>query len=139
MQNILNRLCPLLEPVLEFRSGRTRARLRNDVKIEKMVLIATCGWWEKENFDTLIRIVRELAEDASVEFSGAVLRPHAFLMEQNGKLTAHGKAVLAAAKTAGKELIINGEIKRETLDAICQPFIPEDELRKMYNQMIMHQ
>ncbi|MEO0095813.1 MAG: hypothetical protein ABIL66_07980 [candidate division WOR-3 bacterium] len=67
------------------------------------------------------------------------IRPHAFLMEQNGKLTAHGKAVLAAAKTAGKELIINGEIKRETLDAICQPFIPEDELRKMYNQMIMNQ
>ncbi|MEO0095812.1 MAG: hypothetical protein ABIL66_07975 [candidate division WOR-3 bacterium] len=48
MQNILNRLCPLLEPVLEFRSGRTRARLRNDVKIEKMVLIATCGWWESD-------------------------------------------------------------------------------------------
>jgi hypothetical protein len=25
----------------------------------------TGGWWEKENFDTLIRIVREIAENAN--------------------------------------------------------------------------
>lgn len=103
------------------------------------MLVSTCGWWEKGNCDTLIRVVRELAEDASVDFAGAVLRPHAFLMEQNGELTANGKVVLAAAEVAGKELIMNGKMKQETLDAVCQPLVSEEELRKIYNQMIMNQ
>ena len=44
LQNIINRLCPLVEPFLEFRAGRTRARLRKDVNIKKYVLVSTGGW-----------------------------------------------------------------------------------------------
>ena len=72
MQNVINRLCPLIEPRLEFRQGRTRARFRDDVNIRKIVLVSTGGWWEKENFDTVVRIVEELAEAASVEFGGSI-------------------------------------------------------------------
>jgi len=78
MQNVINRLCPLLDPFLEFREGRTRAMFRKDVGIRKIVLVSTGGWWEKANFGTVVRITEELAKDASVEFAGAVLRPHAF-------------------------------------------------------------
>jgi len=84
MQIIINRLCPLMEPFLETREGRTRGRFRDNVKIRKVVLVSTGGWWEKGNFGTVVRIAEELAEDASVEFAGAVLRPHAFLMKKGG-------------------------------------------------------
>jgi multimeric flavodoxin WrbA len=136
MQDVLNRLCPLLEPLLETRGERTRARFREDVKIRKFVLVSTGGWWEKENMSTVLRIVEELAQVASVEFAGAVLRPHAFLMKQAGKLTEYGAAVLSAARRAGYELVKEGAMNQDTLDAISRPLISEAELRERYNQML---
>ncbi|MCX6832244.1 MAG: flavodoxin family protein [candidate division Zixibacteria bacterium] len=139
MQNIINRLCPLLEPLLETRGGRTRARFRKDVKIRKILLVSTGGWWEKGNFETVVTIARELAEDASVEFAGAVIRPHAFLMKQKGKLTSEGEIVVEATRRAGEELVQNGAISQETLDTISRPLIPESELRGVYNRLIPQQ
>ncbi len=47
------------------------------------MLVSACGWWELGNFGTVLRIAEELAKDVNIEFSGAILRPHAFLMEEN--------------------------------------------------------
>jgi hypothetical protein len=126
-QSIINRLCPLINPVLETRQGRTRARFHDNVNIQKILLVSTSGWWEKGNFDTVIRIAREIAEDASVEFAGVVIRPHSSLMKRNGRITENGGAVLAAAEKAGGELMRKGAISPETLEAISSPLISEDE------------
>ena len=134
MQDVINRLCPLIEPLLKNQQGRTRARFRGDVEIQKIVLVSTGGWWEKENMDTVVRIAAELAEDASVEFAGAVLRPHAFLLRPQGELTEEGRAVLDATRKAGYELVSAGAMRRDTLDAISRPLISEAALRDMYNQ-----
>jgi len=134
MQNMINRLCPLIEPMLETREGRTRARFHKDVKIKKIVLVSTSGWWEMGNFDTLERIARELGEDASVEFAGAVLRPHAYLMKENGALTEEGKAVQEAARSAGYELVKEGRMKQETLDKVSRPLVSQEEFRLRSNQ-----
>jgi len=136
MQNFINRLCPLIEPFLESREGRTRARFHKQIKIQKIVLVSTGGWWEKANFKTVVRITEELAKDASVEFAGAVLRPHAFLMKKKGKLTKDGEAVLNAVKRAGHELIKEGKMNKETLEVISRPLISEEELRRRYNNAL---
>jgi len=136
MQIIINRLCPLIEPFLETRKGRTRARFHDNVKIRKIMLVSTGGWWEKENFGTVVRIVEELAEDASVEFAGAVLRPHAFLMKKEEELTKDGKAVVSAVRRAGYELIKEGGMNRETLETVSHPLISEEELRHRYNKAL---
>jgi len=136
MQDIINRLCPLLKPFLETREGRTRARFHEEVGIQKIVLVSTGGWWEKGNFGTVVRIAEELAEDASVEFAGAVLRPHAFLMKEEGQLTEEGEVVLNAVRRAGYELVNDGVMSKETLEAISRPLISEDKLRRIYNQML---
>ena len=136
MQDIINRLCPLMKPFLETREGRTRGRFHEEVGIQKIVLVSTGGWWEKENFETVVRIAEELAEDASVEFAGAVLRPHAFLMKEQGQLTEEGEAVLNAVRRAGYQLVNDGVMSEETLEAISRPLISEDELRRIYNQML---
>ena len=133
MQNFINRLCPLINPILENREGRTRARFHKQVKIQKIVLLSTGGWWEKANFEAVVHITEELAKNASVEFAGAVLRPHAFLMKDKGKLTKDGEAVLSKVKRAGYELIKEGEINKETLEAISRPLVSEEELRRRYN------
>jgi multimeric flavodoxin WrbA len=130
MQNFVNRLCPLLDPFLEFRDGRTRVRLRDDVKIRRIVLVATCGWWEMGNFGTVLRIAEELAKDAGQELAAAVLRPHAYLMEENKQ---KAKIVLEAAKQAGIQLIKEGRINKKLLDTISQPLISEEAYRQRDN------
>lgn len=127
LQNVLNRLCALLEPALEMRQGRTRARFRNDVNIQKIVLVATCGWWEIENFDTIVRIVKEIAEDASVEFSGSVLRPHSSKMKTGGKINPDGEVVLDAVRRAGNELATEGKMNQETLKMISRPLVSGED------------
>jgi multimeric flavodoxin WrbA len=137
MQNFINRLCPLLRPYLETRAGRTRAHFHDDVAIQRIVLVSTGGWWEKENLDTVVRIAQELAEDASVEFAGALLRPHAFLIRQDGQLTEAGEAVLQASRRAGYELVKTGLMQPDTLEAVSRPLISEEGLRDMYNQWLL--
>jgi multimeric flavodoxin WrbA len=134
MQNIINRLCPLVRPMLVLREGRTRAELRHNVAIQDFSLVATGGWWELANLDTVVRIVKELAEDASVPFGGAVLRPHANMMVAGDQLTDEGQEVMAAVKTAGFELIKEGIMRQETLDLISRPLIGERDYRQVLNQ-----
>lgn len=139
MQDFINRLCPLILPYLERRDDRTRARFRKDVNIEKMVLVSTGGWWEKENFNIVVQIVEELAKNSGVEFAGALIRPHSFLMKSKGAMTEEGERVLIEAKNAGISLIKNGFISRETLDSISRPLISEEELRERYNRAVIGQ
>lgn len=127
MQDIINRLCPLLDPVLEFRKGRTRAIFRKDVRSRAIVLVSTSGWWEKGNFGTVVRIVKELAENTSVKFGGAVLRPHVDFMKRGGELTQDGRAVLNAVRRAGYELVKNGAMRQETLATISRPLVSRAE------------
>lgn len=136
MQNAVNRLCPLIVPQLVQRDGRTRARFREDVGIERIALLATGGWWEKQNFNILVRIAEELAENGSVAFGGAVLRPHAFLMKAGGKLTEAGRVVLEQVRAAGSELVRDGVMNPETLATIARPLVTEAELRERYNRML---
>jgi hypothetical protein len=99
-------------------------------------LVVTGGWWEKENSEVIEHVVRELAENASVEFAGTVVRPHADVMKFDGQFTEMGTAVLEAARTAGRDLIQNGHISRETLDAISRPLIPEEAYRQEMNSWV---
>ncbi len=135
MQNFINRLLPLLEPCVQMREGRTRARFREGVRIRRFVLVSTGGWWEKENFDVVVHIVKELAANASVEFGGAVLRPHVSEMTREGVLTEEGKAVLRAVESAGRELIEKGAMNPETLARVSRPLVSEEECARSFNEL----
>jgi hypothetical protein len=102
-----------------------------DVKIKKIALVSACGWWEKGNFSTVLRIVKEIARDANVKFAGAVLRPHAYLLAENKEKAAE---ILAAAKQAGFQLAKEGTISKHLLEIVAQPLISEDVLRQRENE-----
>jgi len=120
MQNVLNRMVALIDPVVKTRKGRTRAKFREDVKIKKMVLVSSSAWWEKANFETVERIIQELAEDASVNYAGAVLRPHVqWLVEKSEK----GEEISSAAQHTGFQLIKEGMMSRNDLNIISQPLV----------------
>lgn len=130
MQNFLNRICPLVEPILSSTNGRTRAKFRDDVMIDKIVLVSASGWWERGNFDTLLRIVKELAKDVNTEFAGALLRPHAFIIDENPDKE---KVIYDACKQVGNQLITRGRMSSQLLRIISQPLIAEEILRSRYN------
>ena len=130
-QNLLNRLMPICEPILKFREGRTRIKFHDDVKVSQIVLVSAGAWWELGNLDTVVRIVKEFAEDVSVEFAGAILRPHAFLLS---KFEDQAEIIHDALKTAGNQLIIDGRISPNLFEIISKPLISEEELRERYNQ-----
>jgi multimeric flavodoxin WrbA len=126
MQNFLNRLCPLINPALSWRDGRTRARLRGDVKVRKIVLVAVGGWWELGNLDTVVRIVEELAKDCDVEFASPILRPHAYYLGRSGE-KAH--EVLEALRKAGVEFVKEGAVSKNLLEVISQPLVSKEEYK----------
>lgn len=137
MQNVINRLCAVLEPRLETCAGRTRARFRAGVTIQRIAVVSTGGWWEVANLEPVVHIAEELARIANVDFAGAVLRPHAFMMRQDGEVTPAGQAVLDAAREAGRELVELGAMRRETLEVISRPLISEEALRRRYNEALV--
>ena len=130
MQNVINRLCPLIEPKLDRIQGRTRAKFRTDVKIKRIALVATSGWWEKGNFGTVLRIVKELARDASVEFAGAALRPHASLMAENPEKAVK---IYETCHQAGFQLVKTGKIPEDLSRIIGRPLISEKKIRRRSN------
>ncbi|MCW4047387.1 MAG: flavodoxin family protein [Candidatus Bathyarchaeota archaeon] len=130
MQNFINRLCPLIEPILSKRNGRTRAKFHDNVRIKKIALVSACGWWEKGNFLTVLRIVEEIARDVNVEFAGALLRPHAHLLAKNKEKT---KEILEAAKQAGFQLAKDGTMSKNLLETVAQPLISEETFRQRDN------
>ena len=121
-QSFLNRLImPLINPVLKtMPDGRTRAILHKDVRIKKIVLVSTCGWWEMGNFGTVLHIARELAADFNIEFAGAVLRPHSDCMVPDDKKT---KKILENCELAGFQLIKEGKMYPDVLKQISKPLI----------------
>jgi hypothetical protein len=128
MQNLINRMVPLMDPVLKRQNGRTRARFRADVKISKFVLVSSSGWWEMGNFGTVLRIVKELAKDVNVEFAGALLRPHVgFLAENKEK----ADKIFAAARQAGSQLVKEGRISKDLLRIIGQPLISQEKCLRL--------
>lgn len=133
MQNLVNRLCPLIEPKLTMHNGRTRAQLRVDVKLCKIALVATGGWWEKENLDLLSHIVQEIAANMNVRFAGAMVRPHAYSMCKNGVVTPAGQLVLEAMRLAGRALVEQEQIPAALIERIGRPLVPADPWLRAQN------
>ncbi len=127
MQNLLNRLCPLIEPKLEIREGRTRARFRKEVRIKKIMLVAISGWWELGNFDTVKRIVEEFAADVSADYIGAILRPHSSLLDNYPDKK---KLITETLWEAGRELVKEGKIASEKIEIIAKPLISFEDFIK---------
>lgn len=130
-QNLLNRLMPIVEPVLETRDGRTRARFHEDVEVSKIVLVTSGGWWEKANSEVVVKIIEEIAENVGLPFIGPITRPHSsYLRQENEKV----EEIFEAAKSAGHELVREGTISEDLLETISQPLIAEEEQLKRSNQ-----
>jgi multimeric flavodoxin WrbA len=133
MQEFLNRLCPLLDPRLRFENGRSKAQFRDDVKIKKIGLLAASGWWEVENTDTVVKIVKDFTSLARCEFLPPILRPQAGNLRSRSGMTEIGKEIMGLMETAGEQLIRTGTIETTITESIQQPLMPLEEFLAAWN------
>lgn len=131
MKNLMDRSIPLAEPFFEVIEGHCRHPLRQGVKGGKLVLLSTCGFWERDNFDPLVTHVKAICANAQLEFAGALLRPHGAGLRQMRKAGLPMNDVFEAAKEAGRQLVRDGKLSPETLDTVSRELLPRD----MYIQL----
>lgn len=133
MKMFLDRIIPLVHPLIEKRNGRSRHPLRNDVKQGGIVLISNCGLWEMENFDSMMAHIKEICEHAGRYFSGALLRPHGPVLPELAKSKLLSvRDIFAAAKEAGRQVALTGKISAETAAAASRKLLP----RILYNAIV---
>jgi len=134
LKMVVDRMIPLGKPTIELREDRCRHPGRGTITNRKMALVSNCGFWEIENFDSLVAHVKAIAKNLNATFAGALLRPHgpAFkaMLGQRAPVT----DVLDAAKDAGRQLVETGSIAPETLSVVSRPLLPRDMYVAIANQ-----
>jgi multimeric flavodoxin WrbA len=131
MQNFINRLCPLIEPLLEYKNGRTRAKFHDNVKISKIIGVITGGWWEIENLNVVLQILEEIALNTSTELTGIILRPHAYALREE---TEKNQSILSTLETMGEKLIREGKLDKVDLEYVSQPLVNKEDYITTWNK-----
>lgn len=134
MKNLIDRMIPRVEPFFEMRDGHCRHPVRGEAKSRKYVLVSNCGFWEKDNFDPLIVFMEAFCKNASVEFAGALLRPHGEAMPEMLKMGAPIGDIFEAAKEAGRQLAKGQKMSKETLEIVSRELLPKEIYIQIVNQ-----
>jgi multimeric flavodoxin WrbA len=136
LKNMLDRLIPFADPIIEFRDGHCRHPGRANVKNGKLVLVSNCGFWEMDNFDALVEHIRAIGRNINMEFAGALLRPHGpalkGMMDQGMDMS----DIFEAAKDAGRQLVENGKISPDTLNAVGRDLLSKEQYVTIVNKFI---
>ena len=121
LKNFLDRTIPLMLPFAEIKDGHITHNMRENVKLQKLVLVASCGFWKLDHLDPLVEYVKGVCDETKSEFAGALLRPHAHVIGEGMPID----FIINAAKEAGKQLITNGQMSSETLELISKVLLPQ--------------
>lgn len=133
MKNLLDRLIPLGQPLIELRDGHCRHPGREgNSKGGKLVLISNCGFWEMDNFDPVLVHMKAVSRNLGIEFAGALLRPHGPALRGMMNMDMPVNDIFEAAKEAGRQLVKEGEMSPETMKVVSRELMPLE----MYIQIV---
>ena len=143
MKTMLDRLIAGGSPFIENRDGHARHPSHGkEKKTRKMLLISTCGFGERDNFDPMIHHMQAMARNfATGEYMGALVRPMGQIMEMlEPEMPDKVKAIRDAFYKAGVEAVTHGTVSDELQDAVAAPLISFEEFvrrsNKLFKEMI---
>jgi multimeric flavodoxin WrbA len=136
MKDLMDRQIPSGIPFLEFRDGRCRHPMREGHKPGKIALVCSCGLWEMENFEAILTHMEVYCNNMVKEFAGALLRPHASAMKFVAAEGIDLSDIFEASKEAGRQLIQDGSMKKETLDILSRPIMPAEDFVNTLNDFM---
>jgi multimeric flavodoxin WrbA len=99
---------------------------RGGAKAGKLVLVSSCDNWELKKFDPLVQQIQAIGQTYKREFAGALLRPHAGVMEPMLKAGSLLDDIVTAAYEAGRQLVLNGAMRPETLAVVGREILPRE-------------
>ena len=134
LKNLIERMLPLVEPFYELRDGHCRHPRREGTKSGKVVLVSNCGFWEMDNFDPLLVHMKAICKNIDREFAGALLRPHGTGMRRMLERGVVMDDIFAAAKDAGRQLVADGRMSSDTLEAVSRNLMSLEQQKQGANQ-----
>jgi multimeric flavodoxin WrbA len=136
MKNLLDRIIPIGNPIMELRDGHCRHPRREGMKGRKLVLVSNCGFWELDNFNPLLVHMQAVSRNLGLEFSGALLRPHGSALRAMMNQGMPVSDVLDAAREAGRQLIEDGRMNADTLKIVSRELLPQKMYVNIANQYV---
>lgn len=121
LQNLFNRMMPLLEPNVLVRGRTLIPTRRKNLRVKRVALVSSCGWWGLENFDLLIKNVEFMAKIFDVRLARPLLRPDSSMFRRMLKTGDGCAEILEAAEEAGAQLVNRGDISKETARRVQVP------------------
>lgn len=113
LKTVLDRLLPLSKPFVSVRDGQCRLTFYDDVKVKKIVLVSSCGFWNMENFQTIIDEISCFSEKINAQFAGKLLRPSGDFFRIALKSGASVDDIIHASSRAAVDLIGKGAVSEE--------------------------
>ena len=138
MKTMLDRLIAGGSPFIENRDGHARHPSHGkEKKVRKLLLISTCGFGERDNFDPMIHHMQAMARNfATGEYMGALVRPMGQTMEMlEPEKPDDVSAIREAFYRAGEEAVSKGTISAELQDAVAAPLISFEEFVRRSNAL----
>jgi multimeric flavodoxin WrbA len=134
MKNLLDRMLPLVKPFFELRDGHCRHPTRDRREGGKLVLVSNCGFWEMDNFEPLLVHMKAVSKNMGAEFAGALLRPHGPALKGMMEMGMPVDDVLTSAQEAGRQLVEDGRMSRDTLKVVSRDLLPLEMYVQIINQ-----
>ncbi len=134
MKMFMDRMTPLGKPYLEIIDGRSRHPVREGYAHGKLVLVSTCGFFEEINFEPMLDHMKAVATNMRREFAGALLRPNAMSIEPAIHFKVPLDDIFEAAESAGRELMEDGKMAKETLATVGREFFPLEQVVEQANR-----
>ncbi len=128
MKTFMDRSIPLLEGKWELRDNHCRHPLREGTKSSKIALVSVSGFTELDNFNPLVMHMKAAALNMNREFVGAVLRPCAWIIPEGEKRGAKYDDIGKALNEAGRQIVNEGKISKDTLNIIARELIPREQI-----------
>ncbi len=134
LKNLIDRTVPLMSAYFELREGHCRKVMRESAHSGKVALVSSCGFWEMDNFDPLVAHVKAICRNMNREFAGALLRPHSRSIALMADKREAVNDIFAAAREAGKELVLKGTMSSRTLAVVSRTLLPLDAYVQAVNE-----
>jgi multimeric flavodoxin WrbA len=137
LKNVLDRLIPFLQPFFEIRDDHCRHPRQEGLKAGKVALLATCGFWELDNFSPLLAQVKGVSRNIGREFAGALLRPHSQALKPLMRQGAVLDDVFDAAREAGRQVVRQGQVPRDTAERVGRELMSREDYVNQMNGKFM--
>ncbi len=126
LKNLIDRMLPLGQPFMAIKDGHTHQPNPEGSKLQKVVLVSSCAYWEADNFDPMVAWAKAFCRSWSKDFAGALLRPHGDALRPMMDMGLPVGDVIQSAKDAGRQLATQGRISEETLKADSRELLPQE-------------